>query len=306
MVSRPSKTGAKTVLRRRLLGPGWGRGKGASVNWAAPVWPWVRTLDELVTALERELNQRRFVPTGGPLFEEAAFYGASSLVNIGPEGNPTIPLASVRKALDTCGTKGWARVGGSALVSLEAIDKKASDLESRGEVDFRPLYPGPDAWGNRSRWIWGDYTDDQLLRRTRQVYDAALRGYQQLVEGWFGPLAPWLPLSAALPARLAGKFRPMVGDNLTDQPVLVTSFEPLPPSEASAVDIQMDHQGNWKETDFDDTAWWNRFQALRSGSVADLPVMRCMSSVKVFGDSPARELAYDWLKSDLLSVSWSA
>ena len=286
------------------LDSGWVLGMGASVNWAAPAWPWMRTLDELVTALEGKLNQRCFVPCSGPLFDEAAFYGASSLVNIGPNKNRPIPLASVRNALDTWGTKGWTRVGCSALVSLEAIDRKCSSLESRGEVELRPLYSGPDTWGNR-KWMWGDYTDDQLLKRIRQVYDSALRGYQQLVEGWFAPLAPWLPLSAALPVRLVGKFRPMVGDSRSDQPSLITSFEPLLPSEVSAVDIQIDHAGNgWQDEDFDATTWWNRFQALRSESVADPPVMRRFSGVEVFGDSPARELAYDWLKSDLLSVAW--
>ena len=67
----------------------------------------------------------------------------------------------------------------------------------------------------------------------------------------------------------------------------------------------MYHGANgWEDKDFDPTAWWNRFETLRSESVADLPVIRCMSGVQVFGDSPARELAYEWLKSDLFSVSW--
>ena len=173
-------------------------------------------------------------------------------------------------------------------------------LKERGNDEIRSPWPGPDREYGKG-WVWGPYSPDRLLARTRAVYGAALEGYEDLATRWFSPFAPWLGTAAALPATLKGIVNiPTDASGSLSQPSILWYLEPRQIGAPSAIDIVL---GTTKLEDIDADALWDRYRSARPDRPAASGFV-CDSVLDIFGATPVTELVYDWLWNDLRQIGW--
>jgi hypothetical protein len=162
----------------------------------------------------------------------------------------------------------------------------------------------PDRPESRSGFIWDLYSQEAHLRLVREVYPAALDIYEELVATWLPRIRPTMAWACASPIRLEG----FLEFDARRGPWLDYHVRPLPRGEKSDVVI------NAAPTDFDFPAF---HRAYVEDTTRNLDVLRERSpaaaswfslgithtSVRLYGNTPAVDLAYEWLADQLQALS---
>ena len=135
------------------------------------------------------------------------------------------------------------------------------------------------------------YDSQKLLKRTKAVYEGALRIYKSMVDQWFNSFSHRLRFSAIMPVRLEGRLDAVGrGGSVRLGPVLSWYPRPLPADESSSVAFESGTPDGLKE----------EWQA----SLGEKPTFLVSEVLDVFGTLPATGLATKWLSNDLRALGW--
>ncbi len=309
IVWRPILAGEEEVIPLPAdIGPfqlpeGWGPSRSSRpTNEAA--WPWRWTLDDVV-AQHKSILARHDLPVNDPgLFQEQAWAAALAITGSGRLRDRSIALSDLLPVL-TSEPRITHVSSGSNLYALGPLRDRVARLQSAGEGELAPPWPGPDRGPDIGGWVWSPYSEAALLKRTSAVFEAALRAYCQLVETWFPAVGPSLQTYATLPATLVGKLeydssRP----GYTGGPVLQWYLDPKPRPSDSSVEIQLGSRGgdSWSQVDKLVQDIGQRLRVLRPEARRWIFASYSSTALDIFGAAPATEVAYGWLIADLKRV----
>lgn len=251
-----------------------------------PAWAWRWTLDKLVGETKRIVEQHVLPLPDGPLRDEAIWRLALSLVGHKHSlDHDPIPITGLETMMAPYATYAHVHFNGEDVDPQLVLAILRTLRRSGTEVICSP-WPRPDLPEEKQlhNYVWSPYSDAQLLARTRAVYEAALKGYEQIVATWFPKFASRLATMQQMPVRIVGNLVRGDDDNGTP-PILWSHRERLPQGAMSAASIEMSDGSNEDMTKHDDARYgWE--------------------AVRIFGDTPATDLAYGWLMSDLRRVRW--
>jgi hypothetical protein len=105
----------------------------------------------------------------------------------------------------------------------------------QGIGEFRSPHTPPDE--APTGFVWGGFSDEALLARTREVYTAAFAIYTAFVRFFFATFSPGLRLAQLLPVNMAGRLIPPSVDRFG--PGLSYTMHPLPFGSASRIEIEL-------------------------------------------------------------------
>ncbi len=272
------------------------------------VWAWRWTRDSLRSNLTRLLRENALPMDDGPLLAERFWQISQAIAGRSSLWADPIPVQKAERFLQSIGENETVSLRGS--ITLRPSDvawygKQVACLRSSGMTVIEAPYPGPDLSGPSKGWIWDNYSDEQLLKRTVKVLGAAIEGYGQLVETWFQAFAPELATAALLPARLVGTLIPPPREDAErwKGPSLDWYWLPLDRSERSGIDIQLGTSlpDSWKSFE----VIRNHIGQFRSQAASWLPVsIEHREASIILTPNPATKLIYEWLRNDLKRVSW--
>jgi len=305
--------------------------EGVQLNWEWPnrrgvgtyrqaAWVWRYALEDLRSELTNELKEKSLPVSGGPLADEAAWDAARELRKRSRKRGfmvrDPIPLDDVEGYLDffgrgadviTFGNR-WGQHGPD--YDLRYLKEKVQTLRDSGQTELRPPWPTQDRLrgdpgyvesDRLSVWAWEQYSPETLLERTRVVMAGALDGYRRFAEEIFPRLSPHLLIAATLPARLCGT---LVFGHTPDRPdvrpYILWYLDPLPRGRPNEVLIELGEERRSRE---DLLALASKTRAMRP-EAAEWISPYSYATGDFYGNTPATDLAYDWLRKDLGPLSW--
>jgi hypothetical protein len=249
------------------------------------------------------LDARSLQVSSPELDREIVWYCSTELLQRGAYYVTPLLVAEVESVLQRADndTRLSFRSGDIIVGSLR--QKLKDHLRDHGP-QIKPVHPVRDLSGPGG-WIWSNYSDNQLLLRTRSVYGAGIKIYQALVQQWFAPLSKRLNHYVLMPFRFEGDLHP--GDpnakGIEGSPSLVRRYHPLPSGSKPDVDIQL----RTNRVQFPSHDWKGQLATLRSMR-PDAPEKAGLGVgvgiLDIFHAYPARELAYRWLSDDLQQIGW--
>lgn len=256
-----------------------------------PGWAFNFVLRDVRRRLQELLSASAIQVTDCPQYDrEMAWLLALTLLQRGEFNHRPIPLAEVRARDDWLERGAWVRRRSTIIPCDPLLDA----IDAGEELTF-PWTP-PDR-EPPPHWIWAPYSDDQMLRRTRDVYSAAMQIYRALVSARFSSIAERLEHWRLFPARLIGILDPGSPLGFEGHPGLHSYFEPLPEASADEIRIELGPRSAHSEpanldavyrTERPDASW------LRPWTQSSL--------IEIFGPAPATQLAYRWLCDDLTAI----
>ena len=269
------------------------------------VWPWSITLENLSRLLSEELNTLRFALESSEGFHEFAhefdsflrrsYFGARDLRTsaevIDYVENHLSKLGSDPRRSVTFGYREYS----FTVPELQLFRKRVSELSSNGTDILTDPWPAPDKpWPEgRSSVTWSElYTDDRLLQRTNAIFNAALRIYKDIVEGWFPAFNKRTQMSHVLPFRMRGEIR-LPGDQERGQwrdTTLIYWTEQADSEADSGVFIELEPK---EQTTGDEFAEQR------------IPYHSGWRILPGHGPRPAAKLAHEWLTDDLQDLHWA-
>jgi len=326
LVTSAWRTEAPEAMRGGELPPDW---EFADALWrrservasAESAWPWMMSLRWLRQEVERVLSAKN-LPLRETSPDRAERRWALARALTGSRRDllhapipADVALTHVRQLLESLDDADdvefvqLGRPGGEHPTFLgKEIREFAADLTAGKGVGpdglLRRPWTVPDLPESRSGFIWGLYSQEAHLRLIREVYPAALDIYEELVATWLPKIRPTMDWACASPIRLKG----FLEFNARGGPWLNYHVRPLPRGVKSDVVI------NAAPADFDvpaferacveDTA--GSLDVLRERSPAAASWFRLVvtqTSVRLYGNTPAIDLAYEWLADQLQALS---
>lgn len=283
-------------------------------------WVWRYALEDLREKLSRKLKNKRLPISGGLLADEAAWDAARDMrkhMDRGSRGRDPVPLDAIERYVhdflggDTDEVRfvdEWGQEGPNH--DLRYLNDKVQALLDAGETELRPPWPVQDRMpgdpgyvesGRGSAYLWEWYSPETLLERTRVVMAGALDGYRRFAEEIFPRLAPHMLISATLPARLCGT---LVVGHTPDQPdvgpYVYWYLDPLPYGSPNEVRIEL---GEGRQSREDMLGIAGKTRAARP-EAAEWISPYSYATGEFYGNTPATDLAYEWLRVDLRRLSW--
>ena len=287
--------------------PDWSRTRLTAVR-STRTWPWFLTKEMLVASLSKELKSRKLALQSVDAVREFAHEFASAVTPRGFESQTQANIGDVVRYIDErTTTLASLGIGGFDFSSedIRLIRRHLVQLSADGEEFISDPWPGPNLtgpWiGGRRRW-YGDFSEQQLLERTKAVYGAALRIYKDIVDSWLGAFAKSLRLNSLLPVRLEGRLiipRPSVERN--EQPFLDWWPRPVGDREESQVAFELgdlDHINQHAILDMIESA---KQECFNHG----YGFWSSRSALHVSGFRPATELAHRWLVDEMRELNWA-
>jgi hypothetical protein len=267
-------------------------------------WAWRWTLEELQGALRRFIAERA-LPTIHPvLVREAAWAAALVLLGRGSLNHQPVPVERLEEALARLDPGQDAYSPPGQRFRIRSLRSEVTRIHSEGGGELAPPWPGPDVLPSEHRWAWDTFSDGRILERSEAVYLGALGAYVALVEEWFPRFARRLDTYAVLPAKMIGTVKPPAKRKPDDQiPVISWYFEPHSPGQPSEVKFHLDSEAQMFTAE-EFQAMSRHTRAARPEVAKWLQVSWRQEVLDIFGTTPATDLTYDWLRSDLQRVHW--
>ena len=265
-------------------------------------WAWRWALESLTAALSELLRGQRLRSTAVASRREEAWYAALAILGRGRFHAGPIKVEDLKQVLSLVGRSGELLIRRSCY-DLALIWSVVDEATAADSSDLPIPHPGPDQ--PYGRGIWSAYSDAQLLQRTTSVFQSALEIYESIVAEWFSSFRDRLCTSVLLPAVIEGYLLPPQSseEGMSGAPSLRWRFRALPLGQASRVDFRLVAE-RWP---FDESEWWpeiERLRALRPDAAEWLHHHEYECLLDVFGEAPARKLAYRWLSEDLARIAW--
>lgn len=308
------------------IGTGW-----KSCVWngvgTAPGWAWNETRRELSSKLAEIIRAKGFPLEGelrgGPLWKEIIWVVALRVVGYGSLWMQPVSLDIIGKRLDEVPEANAVTLSSGRIFSLLPLREEVARLRVKGESELVPPYPGPDEYspdgwlrdpitGKKTQPEFGtvgspfydNFSDEGLAAHVSAIYGAALCGYEQLVQTWLPSFASRLNTSVLLPVRLVGVVQ-HPWHNRAWGASIEWYFDPLPFNEQSRIEV---HSWSPQENKFLYSeelmvSLIQRRSAMRPRVAHWLRTSISARAVSL-GDTPAFDLAYEWLKDDLKQAGW--
>ncbi len=294
--------------------PGWPILQSTPIE-PTKVWPWTTTIEDLSSSLSELLKSHRLAFDSPVGVREFAAEFAETLTRFRITDSTQPKVTDVIDWIDN-----WTKMPGRGsedsitfgfsqqtytVKELNVVRNTLPDLPRNEDGTVSDLWPGPDKpWpAGRTSVLWHElYTDGQLLERTKAIFDAAMRIYNDIVERWFPSFNIRHQMSYMLPLRLEGilklkctPWRRERGDAaLVWWPRLVNS------GAESGVFFEL---GSW-DRDID-AGTRERMQAAKEEFVLNRGSFRQVFQALPGNDSrPGTELAHKWLTEDLRNLRW--
>jgi len=285
------------------IGEGWSAyreesrsGSRTSRPPAYSAWAWRWSNDDIVESLSR-LVKTRTLEAFTPVERRENFWRTARLAHGGGALlRSPIPLAPLHERLEALRNVGW--INGEP-VDLVELREEISVRRERGETTLHPPWSGPDRSPGVSRWLWSDYSPAALLSAAAGVYAGAAEIYEALVTAWFGSLRERLRHAAMLPAVVKGRLLVRTSENSDtySPPILWLQWHPRPRPGATRFEFVLAEKGFSRD---EEQAYWQEFLAVREPTHPWLsPRSGWVSLTKLYGMTPATDLAYEWLYEDL-------
>lgn len=263
----------------------------------AAVWPWQWTLELLSDELERVLQHPHLlVGENSVIAKEFAHRARRQLERV--PLNPSIsPIERFRRADGSLP----AAMNFNGLEIDSRTVRMLADAPMTWSVE--DLWAGPDLASFRSSWVGGNYSDDRLLLRTREVFTAALQAYVDLSEGPFREFGDLLAHRARLPGTWVVHVSPADGDH---RPAFAEHFLPAVEREpgmnantvlVDMIDADYSEMSEREEAELDE-AYATRRRRYPSTQFA-LAQTSSWGVLRIFDMRAATNLALSWLWSDL-------
>ena len=286
-----------------LSGPSW--------------WHYFKTQEQLSESLSEALDNYSLASDSIDFRRELAWNFALQVRQRGALQQEPLGIARVLEYLDSLGPN-------TTVVSNRGRDFRPGDLEivaqhlstivEQGETEVSSSWPGPDL-PFVSGSIWNLYSDEQLLKRAKEVYSGAIRIYVSIVERWLPRFSRRLPFYRIFPVRLEGWIQPGRKQDSQDTrdrgPVLDWYVRILPEIQPSEVSFELDLRStNGLDREFFDRDELfeeerSAFDVHRSNLPGAFSMTLTRSSMSELLDPyPATELAHSWLRHDLKELGW--
>ncbi len=287
------------------FGPGSGTAR-MSRPAQESAWPWRWALHDVAQGVKQWVSQMLLPTPDGPLFEEAAWSEALVVTGRGSLTPIAISLDEIEERLSQLPDRAMLQ-DYRRTYDLRALRKKIQELRASGAGGLAPPWPAADL-ESHGGWVWDPYSPEQLLARTSAVYEGALRGYRQLVEGWFPRVASRLTVFATLPASVRGiLFFDKGVHDFGGGPVLQWLLYPVAgEGDTASVSLRQEQGGFFGP----------ELTMLHQEASEQLRVLRPHGSwiqataqgtvLEVFDAAPATKLAYGMLHADLKRIHLSA
>jgi len=284
-------------------------------------WPWKVALIWLREEFERVLSAKDLpLRDTSPDRTERRWALARTLMDLSdnllhapiPADVALVNAKQALKSLDGAADTEFVQFVGSGgarpTIRVKELREFASDLMAGKGVGpdglLRRPWTVPDRPESRSRYIWGLYSQEAHLRLVQEVYSAALDIYEELVATWLPALRPTMDWACASPIRLESFLE---FDN-RGEPGLEYCVRPLPSGVKSDVVIEV-APANFDLVGFRRACIENTAQSLallreRSPAAVSWFGQGITSTVVHFyGNTPAIDLAYEWLADHLQALS---
>ena len=275
-----------------------------------PAWVWKWSRDFLRNELKKIIEQKQLLPEG-PLLQEFFWRVSLAVAGYGDHWMCPIPIDEVTKRLERIGPYETVQFSGKITLSSAQVAlfrKHIITLKEQHSSLIFPPWPGPDKTSNGPvRMIWSDFSDEQMLKRTRVVLAAAIEGYKQLASTWFHPFASELTTAALMPAKLIGKLIPPPASESEHWkgPSLQWYWLPLPKNEPESVEIELASQLSEDDLESRFQEIYHAIQNLRPEAASWLSATyHDQVFYDLFSADPVTTIVYSWLKDDLQRVSW--
>ena len=173
---------------------------------------------------------------------------------------------------------------------FKIIRRHLLSSEENGENYIVDPWPLPDRQ-ECPGMVWEKYSSQQLLNRTKAVYEGAQEIYKAVVEKWFRAFGVRLRLYSNYPVRLEGRLvLPSQQGTNRAEPWLHWYPRPIPTGELSSVALEL---GNSRQIRKEFESSWDNDALFSVSQLLD-----------VYGALPATRLALDWLSRDLRALGW--
>ena len=273
------------------------------------LWSWLLTKNELVDRLKNAMDHRQLAYVAPEAVKELVWDFALDNIRRGSWHQGPIPAQEVLDKINTLLPYGASLLFpiGRRQYSWDemiAIRDHLDDLLQRGEEELFEPWPTADL-PSSSPSICPRYSDERLLQRITEVYSAALRIYEAMVNSWFGSFTG-LRLASLLPVRIEGTLT--AHDERYAVPMPSLSWYPmiLPTDADSSVAFQLgptDPSQHDADRYFADQG--SAFARLRGGNPERAPLFYVsFSMLEDTSSRPATELAHEWLAEDLQRLGW--
>ena len=253
-------------------------------------WVWKWTLEQAISLL---LKQRSIPIAASLLSLEAAWHGASSLIERDRRDSSPIPLNEIEARLSGVEKIQCVPMMHHCLKQL-GIEMKAAHAKEQTHLCLPASFQS-----FRSNHT---HSTEALLAYARDVYLGAFEGYLQLIDR-LSPLIPKLQLVSILPARLVGV---LALPNNSDSVSISRYWEPLPANSQNEVQFSL----STHSLPGDDPSvmaamqkwislrpqWWMYF-TMQTSTIPQL-------TKSWLGANPVTELAYEFLWEDLKRMGW--
>jgi hypothetical protein len=264
-------------------------------------WAWRWSWDELRSRLENILEKRKLKSNILTFLHEDLYYSVADLLNFGSSCSEDIDIQIIKNELSKY-PGGSTLIKNGKYINMQNIRSAIEIYEKNNPDILKAPYPGPDKKYS-TNLVWSAYSDNQLLHRTRAIYEAALEIYSGLVNEWFEGLSKRLLVAVTLPAILKGYLHIPTEQNIHNSPKLLWYLHALPKKSQTKIEITLfSEKISFK--DLNDTSEFNNLRNLRPEAFEWIDFISHHSVLNIFNRFPARELAYSWLGSDLNRIYW--
>lgn len=292
-------------------------------------WAWRWSHEELRGALQQAFAHRRLnVRAGGMLAAERDWHLARTILKRRGMGHEPLDPAAVRDAvnsirdqLNSAPNRPFVRLNGANQLfrrtDLDHLAARCCELSTSKQMLCRPA-PEPDRRQPGGSWVWNLYSPDRLLELVQVVLREALIGYAQLANDHFPRFGPTLGIAALGRPAVQGCLILADTPGLDGAPTLqylLTSADPDavgdpttsqqdPP--APLVDINLSSTDGQPSFQLNELARQSGTRKISQGILGTSygNPRSAWTTLRVYGDTPATLLAYEWLNQDLAALNW--
>ena len=295
------------------LSPDWPRLSSEQVLHTK-TWPWVMTKRRLVDSLSETIRSKHLAPGSADAVRELTWAFALAVKEQGGFNPNPIRIRDVLRFINYIEDDGirpktipyW--LNDFSDRDFRSIKSCLSESVEDGEDFITEPWPSADQ-SKSSGWVWGYYSEQRLLERTKAVYAGALRIYENMVDQWFKSFGPRLHLYRVLPVKLEGQLLfPPQQDTVRRRAGPTLDWRPrcLPVDAKSIVDFELGPREEFRDGFLHYCREERKeLKRLRPEDTTEPWLCERGSRLEIFGSRPATELAHDWLKDELRELEWA-
>lgn len=279
-----------------------------------PAWPWRWTLQWVSAGIEAVLRNKILdLPDTAPFQAERrwsfarAVMGQTTYMAHRPLAADDVRTAArrIQGRLAASEASRWRPSRhGRLVISTAEIEQLLGGIDA-GELPdadgmLRRPYPSSDIRLAGGGDISNLYSDETLRQLTQQVYTDALIIYRDLVTTWFPGFAQILGLMSILPVVFHGLIVPRAG--ALGGPEFSYYMDVLPPGDPVSAEVRLTTAlpvKEWNTMIEESRRFRNRIAALHPGAERWAHPRAALSTLWVYGDTPATAQAHQWLWEDL-------